>query len=335
MMKIIIFFRICTPIMKRVHKHIENASQIVFMDSSGTVDRDGSRIFVLLTDSECGALPLGLMITTSESVEAIKCGFNIIKELVGANIFGGHEEGPNVFMTDDSLAEQKAVEDMWPAAKRLLCIFHVLQAVYRWLSKAKNGIPKEKQMTIYNDFRKILYAVNLNDMVEKYKRAMESGKQYANYIAYLNNYWWPKRKSWVKAYRNSLKIYNNHTNNYAESTIRQIKDKIFSRVKAFNVVQMTDFMITKFEQYNERKLLDASSNRMRKNPLYRHIKMPSMEIVQRISKLDENIFAVPSETTKDLIYIVNTEVLICSCLEGITGNTWTFFFLIYYYVLVR
>ncbi|XP_023311955.1 uncharacterized protein LOC108914060 [Anoplophora glabripennis] len=70
---------------------------------------DRSRIFVMLTHSECGALPLGLIITTSECVDAIKSGFNIIKELVGEPIFGGHEEGPAVFMTDDPQSEQKAI----------------------------------------------------------------------------------------------------------------------------------------------------------------------------------------------------------------------------------
>lgn len=306
--------------MKRVHKHIENASNIVFMDSSGTVDRDGSRIFVLLTDSECGALPLGLIITTSESVQAIKCGLQILRDLLRGTIFGGHEEGPKVFMTDDSLAEQKAIKETWPQVKCLLCIFHVLQAVYRWLSRLKNGIPKAQQTKIYKDFRNILYSNNIDEMLKKYELAVENAKMYPNYLNYLNTYWWPKKESWVKAYRNGWLINNNHTNNYSEATIRQIKDKIFSRIKAFNVVQMVDFMMTKFEKYNERKLLDASSNRLKTNPLYKQIKMPSTEILQRIIKLDENIIAVPSEGNQNLMYLVNMEVLFCSCTEGITGT---------------
>ncbi|XP_023311650.1 uncharacterized protein LOC111692125 isoform X2 [Anoplophora glabripennis] len=305
--------------MKRVHKYVEAASEIVFIDSSGTMDRDGSRIFVMLTHSECGALPLGLIITTSECVDAIKSGFNIIKELVGEPIFGGHEEGPAVFMTDDSQSEQKAIGDTWPGSKRMLCIFHVLQAVFRWLSKSKNGIPRDEQTSIYRDFQNILYANSLEEATAKYAIAVKNAKLFPKYINYLNNYWWPKRECWVKAYRRGVLMKNNHTNNYSESTIRQIKDKIFSRIKAFNLMQMVDFMLTKFEDYTERKLLDATSNRSSKNLLDKDIKMPPLDLIKLIKKLNENIVAVPSETKPNLLYLVNTEVLICSCTVGSTG----------------
>lgn len=306
--------------MKRVHKHIEAASEIVFMDSSGTVDRDGSRIFVLLTHSECGGLPLGLIVTTSECVNAIKSGFNILKELVGESIFGGHKEGPKVFMTDDSISEQKAIYDIWPQSKRMLCVFHVLQAVFRWLSKTKNGIPKHQQTLIYKDFQNILYSKNIQEMTINYNLALENANLFPNYVNYLTNYWWPKRECWAKAYRHGVLMKNNHTNNYSESMIRQIKDKIFSRIKAFNVVQMVDFMLTKFEDYTTRKLLDATSNRSGKNLLHKEIIMPSSELMERIRKLSDSIVAVPSETAPNLMYLVNIEVLICSCTVGTTGN---------------
>lgn len=43
--------------------------------------------------------------------------------------------------------------------------------------------------------------------------------------------------------------------------MRVLKDKVFERVKAFNLVQMTHFVITRLESYYERKLLDAAHNR--------------------------------------------------------------------------
>lgn len=46
---------ICTSLMRRVHKTVPQAGEIVFIDSSITVDRDGHRIFILLTHNEsCG-----------------------------------------------------------------------------------------------------------------------------------------------------------------------------------------------------------------------------------------------------------------------------------------
>ena len=53
--------------------------------------------------------------------------------------------------------------------------------------------------------------------------------------------------------------------------------------------------------------------------------MPSKEMLERIVQLDHHTIAVPSETTKDLIYLVNLEILLCSCRDVNTGNT-SFFF---------
>ena len=58
---------ICTPLMKRVHSHIRQSSELVFMDSTGYLDMNSCRVFVLMTKCCAGGLPLGLLITTSEA----------------------------------------------------------------------------------------------------------------------------------------------------------------------------------------------------------------------------------------------------------------------------
>ena len=45
---------ICTPFMKRVHENIEESAELMFVDSSGGFDRDGFRIFILLTHCKAG-----------------------------------------------------------------------------------------------------------------------------------------------------------------------------------------------------------------------------------------------------------------------------------------
>ena len=44
----------CTPFMRRVHIHIQEAAEIVFVDASGGFDRDGYRIFLFMTHSKAG-----------------------------------------------------------------------------------------------------------------------------------------------------------------------------------------------------------------------------------------------------------------------------------------
>lgn len=45
---------ICTPFMRRVHENIEEAAELMFVDSTGGLDRDGFRVFILLTHSKAG-----------------------------------------------------------------------------------------------------------------------------------------------------------------------------------------------------------------------------------------------------------------------------------------
>ena len=42
------------------------------------------------------------------------------------------------------------------------------------------------------------------------------------------------------------------TNNYAESGIRILKDIVFKRVKAYNLIQLFEFLTITFEVYYER-----------------------------------------------------------------------------------
>ncbi|XP_073444625.1 uncharacterized protein [Dendrobates tinctorius] len=58
---------ICSPLMQRVHKYLPASGEIAFMDSSGSMDRHNSRIFILLAPSVAGALPLAILVMFSET----------------------------------------------------------------------------------------------------------------------------------------------------------------------------------------------------------------------------------------------------------------------------
>lgn len=45
---------ICTPLTKRTHRHMQESDELVFVDSSGGLDRDGYR--VLMTHSKAGGV---------------------------------------------------------------------------------------------------------------------------------------------------------------------------------------------------------------------------------------------------------------------------------------
>ena len=45
-------------------------------------------------------------------------------------------------MTDNCPEERDALSTVWPEAKLILCTFHILQQVWRWLHDSKNGVDK-------------------------------------------------------------------------------------------------------------------------------------------------------------------------------------------------
>lgn len=50
-----------------------------------------------------------------------------------------------------------------------------------------------------------------------------------------------RKEQWVRCFRTALTTRNNHTNNYAEASIRVLKDIVLQRTKAFNVVALVEF----------------------------------------------------------------------------------------------
>lgn len=76
------------------------------------------------------------------------CPSAFIRFVLLAEAFGGRgRRGPVCVMTDDSRSERAALSAIWPEARLLLCTFHVLQAVWRWLLDAKHGINQHVRQT--------------------------------------------------------------------------------------------------------------------------------------------------------------------------------------------
>lgn len=107
---------ICTPLMSRVHKYIKQAGEMVFCDSTSTLDRFNTSLFILSTSHPSGGMPLAAMITSDEQEETISQGLNM-KKVLPKEAFSsrGVKVGPEVAMTDDSLAERNALHAVWPA----------------------------------------------------------------------------------------------------------------------------------------------------------------------------------------------------------------------------
>ena len=93
------------------------------------------------------------------------------------DVFGkrGKQTGPVLFMTDDADSEINALKKVWPEAKLLLCVWHVLNAVWRWLWQSDHRIKKDDRPHLLTQFRALLYA-DTSDAYEKVKSTLLNDK---------------------------------------------------------------------------------------------------------------------------------------------------------------
>jgi len=151
-------FCICivTPVMRKAHG-LPLSRDIVFVDSSGSCDQGGSCVTFFFGVTKVGGIPLAVLIHKFTTKDDYASALNFLRNSLGNFAFYGQIE-PSVFMTDDSKSERQALNEIFPNSTLLLCTFHVLQALWRWLCESKHGVSKFERLHIQHtckDFEKL------------------------------------------------------------------------------------------------------------------------------------------------------------------------------------
>lgn len=122
------------------------------------MDRQDCRVFLVITHSPCGALSLGVVITSNESESTLTAASILLKNLLTPSAFLNTADGLEIFLTDDCAALRAALHTVWPTARVLLCFFHLLQALWWWLWDSKHQIAKDDRPHLLHLFKAITYA---------------------------------------------------------------------------------------------------------------------------------------------------------------------------------
>ena len=97
------------------------------------------RLFIICTHCLAGALPLGVAITSEEQMETLTVAFSLLKSIFPDDSFFV-KKMPDVIMTDTCSELREALSEVFPTSNLLLCSFHILEQVWRWLFDKKHGI---------------------------------------------------------------------------------------------------------------------------------------------------------------------------------------------------
>ena len=105
---------ICTPLMSRAHDLLRQSGELVYCDSTASLDRSNCPTFIISTSSSAGGIPLGIVITSGESEAVLTEAFSLLKTVLPQRAFYGQgHRGPQVCITDDCDAERGALKNNW------------------------------------------------------------------------------------------------------------------------------------------------------------------------------------------------------------------------------
>ncbi|XP_034250643.1 uncharacterized protein LOC117651038 [Thrips palmi] len=245
----------------------------------------------------------------------------MLMDIVTSDAFGGRgSQGPQIIMTDDSTSERNALKRMFPGIIALLCLFHVLQAMWRYIWDSKHKADSSDKLEIYILFRDVCYEQNEDDFKEKYESMLAFPKVKANsgLVKHFKDLY-ERAPEWALAYRVDLLTRGNNTNNYSEATVRLMKDLVFQRLKAYSEVQMFDFFTTRLEAFFERRLANVLNGRQENYWKSKHFIHPSKLAPLRCEKSPQEGFYLVKNVERKTEYVVDMKHEVCSCHVGRNG----------------
>ena len=303
-----------------IFQHIPHAGDVVMCDTTGSLDRVNSKLFRMVCPSPAGALPLASIILSTESRIMLTKGYSMLKNILPESAFFHRGPlGPRVIVTDDCEPEFQSLLDVWPSATHVLCVWHVLEAVHRWLLSARNNVNNEEDRKyLFKQFQKLLFCKTVEEYSECLETFLEDPilEKYDQFLTHLENLYLNRPEKWALYARATLSDHGNVTNNYVESHFRIMKECVFHRHKSFNLPDLLDVLMKDESEYYRRMCIDVANGRF--NSRQSKYKIPENLSISKdqVTQISEFVFMVESEKDSNVQYSVDMKSGICACKKG-------------------
>lgn len=165
-----------------------------------------------------------------------------------------------------------------------------------------------------------MYADSEKNVEEAVFNIKTLSNDFPKFVKRFENFY--KRKTqWVQFYRLNIITRGNNTNNYAEASIRVLKEIILCRTKSYNVTALVESVSKVWEEYFIIRLLDHAH--IRKDKIQRkyielYKKMSDISL-KSIKNLGNGLFIIPSSSKDYVQYTVNISIGVCNCSVGVVG----------------
>lgn len=294
---------ITTPIMKKTSKS-EQAREL-FIDGIGSCNVHGLKVFLLMVLIEDIGLPVGILISSSESCEILSGGFRLF--------LNSNEKFKNLstlIVADKGDEITNALKTVFPNAKQLLCPIYFLRQYHRWLIRNQNITDRN---VIFDKLHEIVFAkdeVIFNHLFDALKNAIVEKK----ILRYLEKIY-VTREKWAFCYRN-VQFLKDTFHVCLEHKIRLIKDQILDQIKLQILKSLINFIIFDFSDYFYNLCIDRYVNRSTLDDAScQHRQLIEKYDLTQTSSFRFTLF----HKKKNLFYEVNTYLGVCTCSLGCMG----------------
>ncbi|GIY71778.1 uncharacterized protein CDAR_551191 [Caerostris darwini] len=306
-----------TPLMQRAHS-MKSSGEVVFVDNSGYLDRCHCYVYVVMAYSCTEGLPLGLLISTSDTEEILTAGFKLLADILPDKAFGSFgRQGPEVFLTANDDALQNSLKAVYPESAVLLCAYNMSHELWRWLWNPDNGIEEPDRCLLFSlaykvmqtktadEFTEVTEALNTNETVQKYdnfKQHFEDIKSHSD--------------RWAVCFKNEILDKDKEISGI-EMASHILKDKVFL-TKAYNILQLLKYYTDTMETYYRQKIIHCINN-----TLETFILASFQPEMRETSDLIAQILPTGEYEIKNMksgkSYYVDMNICVCSCTLGLNG----------------
>ncbi|XP_029973832.1 uncharacterized protein LOC115407574 isoform X2 [Salarias fasciatus] len=307
---------ICTPVMRRTHTKLKESGEFIYVASFGSSERHNQCLFLLLTYSPAGPLPLGAFITTSKTQSAVTFGLQLLLTLLPSRSFYGREQ-PQAVMTDECRVLRQSLQAVFPGAKLLLSAFHQRQGMWRWLWSSHSGVAKEDRGHLLEAFQSLIHAGSTSALTTQFNICLADplAVKYPRFLQQLVKVY-GRRGEWAICLHGDLSARGYDLNHFVESAVRLAKEMLLYRLRTYNATQVLDFVTSRMEASFVDRLTDVALSRTAH--LFRSkLFLPESDVDgDKIEQVDQNHYVVRSTTSE---YDVNMTLGCCTCAVGVAG----------------
>lgn len=136
---------------------------------------------------------------------------------------------------------RQVLREKWSESVLLLCVFHILQQIWRWLYDKTHGIDSDHRVELMGTIKSVLYVKTVEELTNRIPKMLadKKVKKYFNLVAYLKELV-ERKKEWAICYRSNLMIRGNDTNNHCEAQFLVLKVVTFLTWYFFMVINKVE-----------------------------------------------------------------------------------------------